>query len=67
MIYNSSCSATEVKKIGPLVTPVLPRYERKVDMLINSLLNKFSSWGIDSEVSGSCTISDYTAGASAFK
>ena len=33
MIYNSCCSAAEMKEIGPLVRSALPHYERKVDMM----------------------------------
>ena len=37
MIYNTSCSATEVKEIGPLIRSTLPHYERKVDMMGSSV------------------------------
>ena len=51
MIYDSYCSVAEVKKSGPLVRSALPHYERKVDMMNNSVSNHFASWGIDNEVS----------------
>ena len=51
MIHNTSCSATEVKKIGPLIRSALPHYTRKVAMMGSSVSSNFLSWGIDNEVS----------------
>ena len=51
MIHNTSCGATEVKKIGPLIRSALPHYTRKVAMMGSSVSSNFASWGIDNEVS----------------
>ena len=43
MIHNTSCSATEVKEIGPLIRSALLHYERKVDMMGSSVSRNFVS------------------------
>ena len=43
MIYNSSCSAAEVKKSGILIRPALPPHERKVAMMGSSVSNNFTN------------------------
>ena len=39
MIYDSSCSAAEVKKTGPLVRSALLYYERKIGVIGSSISN----------------------------
>ena len=43
MIYESSYSAAEVKKIGPLNRSALHHYEKKVDMIGNYVSNIISN------------------------
>ena len=46
MIFDSSCSAKEVKEIGSHVCSALPQNERKVDFLGSWSKDNFANWGI---------------------
>ena len=49
MVHESTCTAKEIKEIGPHMRSALQRYEQKTDFLGGWSTSDFSNWGIDSK------------------